>query len=157
MIAYKIGNMFENLPAGRIFLAHGCNAQGVMGSGVAKELRDRYPWAYNTYRRVYEERGLELGEVITAVSKDKNTVIFNCITQKYYGRDGCRYANYGAIESCMCDINIKMRDAPSLYPKVVRMPFIGCSLGGADWNIVSEIINRTATNYAPNIYDFEGI
>lgn len=32
-IDYRIGDMFKG---GHKFIAHGCNAQGVMGSGVTK-------------------------------------------------------------------------------------------------------------------------
>lgn len=33
----------------------GCNAQGVMNSGVTKVIRDRYPGAFDVYRGVISE------------------------------------------------------------------------------------------------------
>ena len=30
-------------------IVHGCNAQGVMGAGVAKAIRTKYPEAYSNY------------------------------------------------------------------------------------------------------------
>ncbi len=36
MITYKQGDLMK---ASETYIAHGCNAQGVMGSGVAKAIR----------------------------------------------------------------------------------------------------------------------
>lgn len=35
-----------------------------MGSGVAKVIKDRYPEAFQVYRKTYEKSGLELGDHI---------------------------------------------------------------------------------------------
>lgn len=157
MIEYKSGNMFEDYDEPEIFLAHGCNAQGVMGSGVAKEVRDRYPWAYNRYRRVYDERGLKLGQIVEAVNTvDQRTIrVLNCITQNKFGRDGRRYANYAAIQDCMRGINSWAVNRQVLDPKIVtvRMSMIGSSLGGADWSVIAQIIERESTHFQPAVYD----
>ena len=41
---------------GRILL-HVCNNKGVMGSGIAKEIRERIPEAFHAYRKSYLELG----------------------------------------------------------------------------------------------------
>ena len=51
-------------------IIHGCNSKGVMGSGVAKVLREKYPRAYQDYNDVYNNYGLELGDVIVSVQDD---------------------------------------------------------------------------------------
>ena len=61
-------------------IIHGCNAQGVMGSGVAKLIRDKYPSAYTDYNDVYNNKGLELGEIVISVQND-GKIICNAITQ----------------------------------------------------------------------------
>ena len=50
MIHYKKGNLFDfdDIKISDI-LVHACNAQGVWGSGIAKEFRDRYPYAFRKY------------------------------------------------------------------------------------------------------------
>lgn len=156
-IEYRIGNMFDDYADPVIFLAHGCNAQGVMGSGVAKELRARHPWAYNRYRGVYDADGLSLGQVVAAgnTENQRSIFVFNCITQNMYGRDGTRYANYGAVQKCVRMIDGYMKDRQVLDKSIpdVRMSMIGSSLGGGDWNVISTIIEREARHFRPLVYD----
>jgi len=156
-IDYQIGNMFENYHEPIIFLAHGCNAKGVMGSGVAAEVRDRYPWAYSKYRKKFQESGLAPGSVVEASKyvDDRTIYVFNCITQNLYGRDGRRYANYGAIQKCIRQIDflVTTKSAFDTIKPEVRFPMIGASLGGADWNIISKIIERESENFRPVVYD----
>ena len=48
-------------PSGINVIAQSCNAQGVMGSGLAKVIRDTYPQVYSDYRAAYEANTLTLG------------------------------------------------------------------------------------------------
>ena len=45
-------------------IVHGCNAQGVMGSGVAKAIRLKYPQVFEDYKNFKNQFGLELGDYI---------------------------------------------------------------------------------------------
>ena len=47
MIKYKIGDL---LTAPQKCIAHQVNCQGVMGSGVAKAIRNEYPKVYKEYK-----------------------------------------------------------------------------------------------------------
>src|SRR5690606_34929648 len=76
------------------FILHGCNAQGVMGAGVAAAIRDRYPAAYAAYRKRFETVGLRVGDTIWVACGDR--VIINAITQERYGRSGV-FVDYDAI------------------------------------------------------------
>lgn len=134
MIKYVQGDLFDTEAD---IIAHGCNAQGVMGSGVAKQVRTLYPAAYLEYRRWHEDYGLELGSVIWCNTKGKH--IANCITQEYYGRDGQRYVDYNAIQECMKKIHIYSLAGDELS---IAMPKIGSALGGGDWTIIEQIINN---------------
>lgn len=125
---FKFGNILD---AEEEFIAHGCNAQGVMGSGVAKALRDKWPKIYTPYRGQYEVAGLSLGDVIPAPLKDK--VIFNVITQKYYGSDGFRYANYAAISKGLSRVL-------SYSKGNVAVPLIGGGLGGCNKQMIVELL-----------------
>lgn len=48
MIKYEAMSLFD-APKGSIII-HACNAQGVWGSGIAKEFKERYPLAYGIYQ-----------------------------------------------------------------------------------------------------------
>lgn len=143
-IEYRTGDLF-NTEIERI--VHGCNAQGVMGSGVAAIIRDRYTLAYDLYRKEYEYRDLTLGNIIIVPSNGK--VIINAITQEYYGIDGSRYVSYDAFSEAMSRINN--------FCKVngfndIAMPMIGAGLGGGDWNVIEAIIESELKYVQPVVY-----
>lgn len=155
-IDYRIGDMFKG---GHKYIAHGCNAQGVMGSGVAAIVKRKYYYAFKKYNEEHQKNGLRLGQVIRAsVSHGKYDhcppTIFNCITQNNYGTDQ-RYANYGAIQSCIKAIEEEMFLLHGcVETPEVAFPMIGAGLAGGDWGIISEIIEKNSTYFQPVVYDF---
>lgn len=136
MIEYRKGNLLDVTQG---IIVHGCNAQGVMGSGVAKAVKDKYPGAYMYYKQAVNNSDAELGDVIW-YQANEHLVIANAITQEYYGRDGKRYANYAAIARGFR--LVFMRWGRFDY-EAVYFPKIGAGLGGGDWNIIEQIINDT--------------
>lgn len=126
-------------------IIHGCNAQGVMGSGVAKLIRDKYPNAYRDYNDVYNNKGLDLGDIVVSV-QDDGKVIHNAITQKNFGRDtSVVYVSYWAIAEVFKKIDV-------WGVKEIAMPMIGAGLANGDWNVISAIIENTLTNTKPYVY-----
>lgn len=153
-IIYKTGNL---LACEEPILAHSCNAQGVMGSGVAKVLRDADENIFTEYRRAYEEQGdrLELGQTIWVASNTLAKVVINLIGQEFYGRDPSRvYVSYDAIRKGFREINSKLSETP--HPTSVAMPLLGAGLANGDWKIISQIIEEESTNFQPVVYLLEG-
>lgn len=148
-IEYRPGDMFAG---NHTYFVHGCNAQGVMGSGVARQVATDYPMTFAEYRRVYEMDGLNLGQVIR-VGNPNGHVIFNAITQNQYGRDGQRYANYGAIDQAFKWISSYF-GATNRRHHDLAMPMIGAGLGRGDWNTIAGIIEKNAIFYQPIVYDW---
>lgn len=129
-------------------IIHGCNSHGVMGSGVAKVLREKYPKAYQDYNDAYNSYGLALGDNIVSV-QDDGKVIHNAITQKDYGRRDDRvYVSYWAIAEVFRKIN-------SWGVKEVALPKIGAGLANGDWNVISAIIENTLIDTKPYVYVLE--
>jgi len=127
------------------FIAHGCNAQGVMGSGVAKILRDKWPEVFESYHACFVNGGLSLGTISLAYLPDKT--ICNCITQEFYGRDKYKtYCDYSAIRNCMKHLNTIALD------KRVSMPKIGAGLANGRWDIIEVIIEEEFTKSQPVVY-----
>jgi O-acetyl-ADP-ribose deacetylase (regulator of RNase III) len=103
-IEYRKGNLFKT----DIYtIVHGCNAQGVMGSGVAKIVYDDYRYAYDEYWEHHSEYGLTLGEIICVPCNGK--MIVNAITQDNFGRTGERFVSYDAVALAMHRINKQWR------------------------------------------------
>lgn len=111
MIEYRKGDLMA-VTSG--IIAHGCNAQGVMGSGVAALVKAKYPAAFEQYVADLEMMAKDesykivspLGYVsfwsptdLSDLTPDR-LLIANCITQNLFGRDGSKFMSYDAIHSC---------------------------------------------------------
>ena len=147
MINYVTGDL---LGATQRVIIHGCNAQGVMGSGVARQIRQRWPNVYEVYALRHRVFGLGLGEIVPVATLD-GRIIVNCITQDGFGRDGRRYVDYDAIDRCLALVNDRVQGWEATE---VAMPRIGAGLGGGDWEVIEQIVLRNATNFVPVVYDF---
>ena len=149
-IEYRKGNLFDTDIK---LIVHGCNAHGVMGSGVAKIVRDDYPKAYEDYKAGYKlardngEFALEMGSVIFVETNGK--IIGNAVTQYNYGGDGTRYVDYEAISDAMHEIIDYCKDNNLTE---FAMPQIGAGLGGGNWEIISRIIEDEMTDVTPVVY-----
>lgn len=146
MIEYVKGDLFaEHHP----FIAHGCNAQGVMGSGIAKIIREKWPECYKSYKKYCESNSADsmLGTVYVYTW---NTTIFNCITQLNYGKDGKKYVSYDAIDKCFENIGSN----PFLFVKYyLAMPKIGAGLGGGNWEVIEAIIKHRLKDIKVKVYE----
>jgi O-acetyl-ADP-ribose deacetylase (regulator of RNase III) len=136
---------------------HGCNAHGVMGSGVAKVVRAKWPLAYERYHafcKGYEGSPDLMGKVVivnvTPEDGPLNSLfIANAITQQNYGRDGKVYASTDAIADALAT-TVAFASALDLP---VFLPPIGCGLGGLNWDQdVKSLVEWAATGYPINIF-----
>lgn len=147
-IEYIVGDLFDTDCA---IIAHGCNAQGVMGSGVARLIREKYPLAYQDYVNISRSpSGLVMGAVYASICGDK--VIANMITQEFFGGDGQRYVSYDAIARA-CESLDKI--ASKIKADRVALPQIGAGLGGGDWNVIASIIESSFKQTQPVVYLLE--
>ena len=81
-------------------VAHGVNCQGVMNSGVAKAIRNKWPLAYERFKR--HPKGKEaLGQADIIHMPEEEIIVVNCYTQLFYGYGGGKYADASAVEKSM--------------------------------------------------------
>jgi O-acetyl-ADP-ribose deacetylase (regulator of RNase III) len=129
-------------------IVHGCNAQGVMGSGFAAEVKIKFPGAFSEYVKMVNEYSKGSPELLGKVSYynceyTNSNMIANAITQQHYGRDTTlRYVNYKAVQDCFRQIAAELRQTPVSLINSVRFPQIGAGLGNGDWSIISQIITN---------------
>lgn len=140
-------------------IAHGVNCQGVMGSGVAKALRDKWPKIFPRYEQHvalcyprYKEK--LLGDIVL-VGVGSELMVANCFTQEFYGKDGRVYADLGGIKLALIDV-IELAIGLELP---VYLPRIGCGLGGLDWDTQVGVVLNDINEHMiycnigePNIY-----
>ena len=137
-------------PAKHHYIVHGCNAQGVMGSGIAKTIKERFPKVFAQYQDQHGFGGLELGSIIpvqVCTDGDASVTIVNAITQENYGRDSSkRYVSYLAIQKAFRKVrNLQVQRAGSQFAPddgMIHYPLIGAGLGGGDWSIISATIDE---------------
>jgi O-acetyl-ADP-ribose deacetylase (regulator of RNase III) len=141
MIIYKKGDL---LKAEQSIIAHQCNMQGVMGSGVAKAIKEKYPDAFSVYRYQLSAGIVRLGDYCAVKISDK--IIVNIFSQDKYTPRDIRHTSYDALE-------IAFRTLKSRYDGDIAMPKIGCGLGGGDWKIVSAIIESVFNDRDIYIYE----
>ena len=123
-------------------IAHGVNCQGVMGAGVAKAIRDKWPIVYERYKGLPTGAGM-LGSAHMVNIVDSTLYVFNCYTQVFYGKNG-RFANADAIRKSLDEVF----GWASAYFLTIYLPKIGAGLGGLDWKTeVEPIIKELETKY----------
>lgn len=131
------------------FIVHGCNAHGVMGSGVAKQIRAKYPKCYDIYSnyckdlREFTDSMIVFEHNILGVVpmyQHDDLIIFNAITQFNYGTDS-RKVDYEAVYRAFETINAYIMGQVGV-DRVLNFPMIGCGLAGGNWNIVKTIIDE---------------
>jgi O-acetyl-ADP-ribose deacetylase (regulator of RNase III) len=127
-IHYIQGDIFKNAYNVQAF-GHGCNCQGVMGAGIAKEFHKRYPQMYEEYRRrcKVEPRQFNLGDVFFW-KEDNQPAVFNLATQEHYIR---AKADYTAIKKSLSEMKAQ---AVEHGISTIAIPRIGAGLGGLSWD-----------------------
>jgi len=138
MYTLQKGNVFDAIDDTKnnsnCVLLHGCNINGVMGAGIAKEVRERYPYAnqvYTEYLQSLENPASALGKYCLA-SVENNFTIINGFTQKLE-RD-INGKPCGAKVDYIKEILSKI-DSESYFDQFDKFYTvqIGCGLGGLSW------------------------
>ena len=112
-------------------IGHGVNCAGVMGAGIAKPIRAKYPNNYRNYRALCQNKGLNPGGLLTVT--ENGMTIFNMATQRQPGRD----ARYDAVFAS----GFKAANtALNMGLDSIAIPMIGCGIGGLEWDKVESIL-----------------
>jgi O-acetyl-ADP-ribose deacetylase (regulator of RNase III) len=131
---------------GPVVILQQVNCQGVMGSGVAKAIRDKYPQVYTQYSWMVEnsdprQPSSQLLGNRQMIEVEKNKFVVNLFAQDFFGRDGRQYTNYEALRQSLMNLKYGL-DARCLTDENVHHPMIGAGLGGGDWEVIQPIIEN---------------
>ena len=163
MIEIIEGNLLES---GCTFICHQVNCKKVMGSGIAKQIRQKWPKVYEDYcyniDYMYENdfatKSSDLLGMITWTELEDSKYMMNFFSQdEYYPRNVC-HTDYNAFTKC-CRALKKFIEEYKLNKNniVIGFPYkIGCGLAGGDWSIVSKIIEEELSEYNIEIWEYEG-
>jgi len=127
-------------------IAHGCNCFNTMGAGIAKQIKMRYPMAYEADCETIAGDKEKLGDFSIAFENDR--MIFNLYTQYNMGRD----LSYPALESSLRKLKNSLDFVDENQNLVLGLPRIGCGIAGGDWPRVEEIINNVFAKRTVRVY-----
>lgn len=114
-------------------IAHCCNCQNTFGSGIAREIRERIPSAYDADTEAYQRSDSLLGKW----SSDGKVV--NLYGQEFFG-SGKRQINYGAYANALSSFVNEYLSSGGSQETIIGFPYkIGSDRAGGDWDIVCEI------------------
>ena len=142
-------------------IVHQVNCKGVMGAGLAKQIKDKYPEVYEEYvRRCQETENpsdllgqIDCVQICHDIARRKscslenrrlvttdNKVVVNFYSQCDYGRNSRKvYTDYKAFNKCLNKLRIYLEDKP--VSLTIAFPdHIGCGLANGNWNIIKDLI-----------------
>lgn len=132
-------------------IAHQVNCQGKMNSGIAKQIREKYPEVFKLYKTLcdnYIDHKYDLLGMCDVVSISNGKYIANLFGQLNYGYDGKQYTNLQALKIAM----IKLRNFASKN-KTIAFPYgLASFRGGAKWEDVYAIIKEVFDGYNVEIW-----
>ena len=134
MIKHIKCDIFES---GADVILHQVNCQGVMASGIAKQVREKYPEVFDAYKTLCDIKSdkSELLGTAQFIRVGENGYIVNLFSQENFGYDGKCYTSYDAIRKCLEDVNNYFSN------ETIAIPYLmGCYRGGGDWNVVYKMI-----------------
>ena len=116
-------------------IVHGCNCECIMGGGVAKQIRQAFPKAYDADRGTTACDARKIGSLSLAkvrLNNGKVLVIVNGYTQLLAGGQ----VNYDAVRNVMKQVK------QNFYGQRIGYPMIGAGRAGGDWDRIKEIIDE---------------
>lgn len=128
------------LDIGYGIVGHQVNCQSVMGAGLARQIRERYP-------RVFEEYKLVMGKMLPKHRLGKCQMVEIIFKKLYFANlfgqydfipRGIVHTDYNALAMALRGIQ---RWRTTVLKLPVYLPFgLGCGLAGGDWKVVFGII-----------------
>lgn len=157
-----------------IIMAHQVNALGIMGGGLAKQVRSKHPNVFMEYKKLCGARPLTLTQeqidqnisvsyetdehkfsrlmgTFQAVQTDvTGQYIVNLFGQKNIGIDA-RQTDYEALYIALDSLRLSVMSSFNNTGAIIAFPkYLGSDLGGGDWRIIYSMIKAFAADLPHN-------
>lgn len=142
MVEFKKGNIFNSKSQ---TLVNPVNCKGVMGAGLALEMKKRYPAMFSTYKRICDKNMLIPGKLQLWKG---NKWILNFPTKDYW-KDPSK------IEYIEKGLDKFLETYKEKEITSIAFPKIGSGLGGLDWALVKSIMIKKLNNLNIKIEIYE--
>lgn len=132
MIQYREGDLFADESEAYV---NAVNCVGIMGGGIARQFRIRYPDYNDDYVRACQAGEVRLGRMHVFQQPEGSTprYLVSFPTMREPG-EAC---DSGNVESGLVDLRTVIRDNAI---GSIAIPALGCGVGGLDWETVKPII-----------------
>lgn len=139
-------------------LAQGVNTQGIMGAGIAKPFREKWPEMYTEYKALCDKYSSTLTGLLhiympkptskagfdeklqsPTLTVDFGTTIYNLFSQDQPGRDG----SYIYLQKALI---LMRQDAEAQQFERVGLPWIGCGIAGLEKHNAEWFFRRTLSD-----------
>lgn len=121
-------------------IVHQVNCKKVMGAGLAKQIRAKYPQHYEDFMKTAPV----MGDIVKSEITPDKLYIVGCYGQDGYGTDK-QYTDHLALYGGL----IKAAKLAQKKGLTLYAPYkLGCGLAGGDWEVVKGLLERV-TYYAP--------
>lgn len=149
-VEYCQGDLLKAVVLGKFDIILQCNnCFNVMGKGIAKEIKQLFPKAYEVDCATIKGDINKLGNytyIKTKVVNDKDLIVVNGYMQYRYGKG--QHLDYRAMSDVFDKINAEFK---GMYLGTYRL---GCHNAGGDWDIVKDLIETKLTNLKVTVMDF---
>lgn len=150
MIKYITGDLVRDAENYDVII-HGCNCFCTMGSGIAPQIKHKFPEAYTADCATKSGDESKLG-TITHTDTSKKPVVVNLYSQ--FGYSGRKHGkidlDYDALRSGLKLVKQQFSG------KFIGMPKIGAGLAGGDWSIIEKIIEEELYGEYVVVVNWEG-
>lgn len=145
---YVKGDLLALTEQGKFdIIIHGCNCHNTMGSGVARQIADRYPnvKAVDALTRKSDRAKLGLFTGATVWRPSAAFDVINLYTQYDYYPRNVDHFDYDAFRRGLYQIKLLYDMNPMAVPRI-GIPKIGAGLAGGDWERIEAIIDSIGFN-----------
>ena len=142
---YKNGDLLDS---GADVIAHCCNCQSVMGSGVAKAIRTNYLRAYQVDLSCQLEPEDRLGTFTKSVGVP---TIYNLYGQLTFASEIFTVAvDYDALRS---SLQLMVQDLKSTgFSGTIGLPKLGAGLAGGDWSVIEKMLDEELDGFDVTVW-----
>jgi O-acetyl-ADP-ribose deacetylase (regulator of RNase III) len=135
-------------------LVNAVNRVGVMGGGIAKAFKDRYPLMYQDYRAFCERQMNDHEDWVLHKwqGDERGPIIANLATKDHWKNDSeLSLIHEGMLQLVDFVVHKAITTKKSLR---VAVPKLGCGLGNLEWDMVRPVIVADITTHAPDPYPY---
>lgn len=131
-------------------IGHQVNCRGTMGAGLAKLIKDTYPFVFKQYKAACDlmKPHKLLGEC-QIVWHSKGKGVANLFAQLNYGRSKDIYTDYNALRKAL----VELKHISEVNSVTVALPYnLGCGLANGEWSVVMQIIEEVFSDNEVTLY-----